>query len=89
MNAHTYICVKCRHTARREWVFGVNTKCPKGHEMIGMNYRWRAPAKNNDKAWKLISMGHFNWEDPLACRHNSHKNMASQHMQQFRDELGI
>jgi hypothetical protein len=57
--------------------------------MIGMNYRWRAPKKTNDKAWQLISIGHFNWETPESYTHKSHKNMASQHMQQQRNELGI
>lgn len=57
--------------------------------MIGMNYRWRAPKKNNDKAWKIIASGQLYWETPNAYIHESHRNMVSQHNQQFRDELGL
>lgn len=27
-----------------------------------MGYRWRAPKKNNDKAWKMIAEGQYLWD---------------------------
>ncbi|SEB99259.1 hypothetical protein SAMN04489844_1466 [Nocardioides exalbidus] len=42
------------------------TGCPLcGGETVSASYRWRAPARRNDRAWKRIAQGDWLWErDP-------------------------
>lgn len=51
------VCVPCRE------VFKDTYKCPRcGNTMVVQTYRWRAPKKNNDAAWKLIEQGIWLWD---------------------------
>lgn len=53
----TYCCAGCRFVAK-----GMAT-CPQcSNPMMHMGTKWRAPKKNNDKAWARINCGDFWWE---------------------------
>lgn len=48
------VCVVCRTS------FKGGSGC--GHEKIYMSHKWRAPKKDNDKAWKMIEAGDIWWD---------------------------
>lgn len=51
------VCVPCRFAAKQTW------KCPHcGLEMAYAGRKWRAPKKNNDRAWKMIAAGDWLWD---------------------------
>lgn len=65
------ICVPCREvrgSSRGHWSWSGNsgestTICPSCREpMRGMYYNWRAPKKNNTKAWAMIAAGDIWWD---------------------------
>lgn len=33
-----------------------------GEPMVEVSYRWRAPRRNNDRAWRRIEQGNWLWE---------------------------
>lgn len=43
-------------------------QCPGGHAMICMGKHWRAPKRNNIKAWKMLANGHKLWDDKSVQR---------------------
>lgn len=57
LQAQTYACIECRIAQKR------NPHCPRGHDMIWMGRFWRAPKKNNIKAWQRVAQGDKLWDD--------------------------
>lgn len=57
-----YICVPCRMV----WPHPLGKgSCPYCHGRIRVaSYKWGAPRKNNDKAWKRIENEDWLWELP-------------------------
>lgn len=40
-----------------------------GRDLVWVSYRWRAPRRNSDRAWRRIEAGHWLWEhDPKEVR---------------------
>lgn len=56
LQAQTYACIECRIAQKR------NPHCPRGHDMIWMGRFWRAPKKNNIKAWQRVAQGDKLWD---------------------------
>ncbi len=53
------VCIPCRSASG----------CPKGiHEVHHLSYRWRAPKKGNDNAWKKIAAGDWLWDKKAIVR---------------------
>ena len=57
LQSQTYACVKCRIAQKR------SGHCSRGHDMICMGRFWRAPKKNNVKAWQRVAQGDKLWDD--------------------------
>jgi hypothetical protein len=57
LQSQTYACTICRIAQKR------NPHCPRGHEMMWMGRFWRAPKKNNIKAWQRVAQGDKLWDD--------------------------
>lgn len=51
------VCVTCRE---------INKSCE--HEKISCGYKWAAPRKTNDKAWKRIADGDIWWDKKRISR---------------------
>lgn len=64
MSNYTYACNICR-IARK----GHSDLCAKGHTMKSMGKHWRAPKKNNRKAWQRVASGDALWDD--RCKQRS------------------
>lgn len=57
----TWVCVPCRSTARAR---GGRHVCPGcGADMVARPYRWRAPRRDNLRAWARIARGDWWWDD--------------------------
>lgn len=56
-----YACVTCR-------VANKGGACGRGHEMRYMGARWRAPRKNDKKAWQRVADGDLLWDDRAVAR---------------------
>lgn len=57
MHSTTYVCIPCRN------VKGGNATCQFCRQpMHAMYYKWRAPKKKDDKAWKIIEAGDWYWD---------------------------
>lgn len=39
-----------------------------GHELKLVSHKWRAPKKNNIKAWKKVQAGNLLWDDKAIAR---------------------
>jgi hypothetical protein len=57
MQSCTYVCVPCRLAMKS---MSVCSNCHNPAEFCG--YRWRAPKRTNDRAWKMIESGDFMWD---------------------------
>lgn len=53
---YTYVCVPCR------WVSKQTATCPTCKGSCVSKYKWSAPRKNNDRAWKRIENGEWLWD---------------------------
>ena len=57
-----YVCIPCRDVRPFSVESCIYCKGP----VITQSWRWRAPRKTNDKAWKRIEAGDWLWEKPKA-----------------------
>lgn len=62
LQAETYACVVCRIAQKR------SSHCTRGHTMINMGRFWRAPKKNNLRAWQRVAQGDKLWDDKAIKR---------------------
>lgn len=69
-----YYCVECRIAQKSAgWDEATETViCSRRHPMKMAGSRWRAPKKNNHKAWKQIAAGDI-WWDKSAIDKKNHK----------------
>jgi hypothetical protein len=71
MQRRTFICVVHRHVAKSTGILKspghwrhYTPTCPRCRApMTDMGRNWRPPAKDNDRAWKLIARGHPLWDE--------------------------
>lgn len=57
LQANTYACLTCRIAQKR------SGHCARGHDMVSMGRFWRAPKRNNIRAWKRVASGDHLWHD--------------------------
>lgn len=81
MHNNTYACIICRVALKG------SGQCPGGHASMYMGTRWRAPKKNNIKAWKKLANGQPLWDDKSVQRKLVRQAMhhaRSQQLQKLR-----
>lgn len=67
---HSYVCVPCRRVTRSASNYGVGSShCPScGKPMESVSYRWRAPKRTNNAAWRAIAAGQWLWDRRVLWR---------------------
>lgn len=66
-NHTTTVCIPCRNVIG----YGLCPEC--GAERVTV-YKWSAPKKNNDRAWKRIEKGEWLWDRRRVSRQKMRRN---------------
>lgn len=62
MHSNPSVCIDCRKANK-----GIACTI-EGHRVFSLHYKWRAPKKNNAKAWRMIADGDVWWDKKAVAK---------------------